>query len=185
MVLVQFFRSGSQYNEGLDWYYNMADLMIPNTTTYLACEIVDKTGFTYGVSMLGSVLGAIPFLQSLLNMLIGLEGDVTNSSHIFTKFLGSQDGTGTSFVSDSYLAFGIMGVLVVSYYSGVIISYLKERSRDSYYHLVMYIVYCGFAIYAVRSSFLFPIRFITYSVLFAYINIKLFKYDRINHHTRI
>lgn len=174
MVGFRFIRSGSGYNAELDWYYNIADIMIPNITTYLACEIVDKTGITYGLSMLGgSILGAIPFSQSVLKALTGIGGESTNSSSIFTLYLGSQDGTGTNFVSDPYLGFGAIGVFIIVFLSGYAVNLARKRSSQSYYAMLVYLIFCGFAVYAVRSSLLFSIRFVFYAVLTAWFNLKL------------
>lgn len=176
MIGFGFIRTGTEYNSGIDWYYNIADLMIPNITTYLACEIVDKTGITLGLSMLGgSVLGAIPFSQTILNELTGIGGDVTNSSSVFTNYLGSKSGTGTNFISDPYLGFGAIGVFLIVYLSGYAVSWARRRSNYSYYSLLIYLIFCGFAVYAVRSSLLFSIRFIFYAAITAYINLKLTK----------
>ena len=176
MVGLQFYRSGTDYNSDMDWYYNVTDLMIPNTTTYLACEIVDNTGITFGLSMLGgSILGAIPFSQTILKTLTGIGGDLTNSSSVFTAYLGSKSGTGTNFVSDPYLGFGAIGVFVFVYLSGYVVNWARRRSSTSYYALLVYLIFCGFAVYAVRSSLLYSIRFIFYAVITAYINLKLTK----------
>ena len=175
MVFIMLFRSRAEFNQELGWYYYLVDLMIPNTTTYLGCEVVDERGFSYGSSLLGSILGAIPFSQSLLSILTGIGSETTNSSTIFTVYLGSKTGTGTNFVADSYLAFGSLGVFFISYYGGRFLNLVKNRSQYSYYYLVVYVVYCGFAVYMVRASFLYPIRFIVYSLLFAFINSNLRK----------
>lgn len=181
MIAIMLFRTRAVINENAGWYYYLVDLMIPNTTTYLGCEVVDARGFSFGTSMLGSILGAIPFSQSLLSMVTGIGDETTNSSAIFTLYLGSTAGTGTNFIADSYLAFGSLGVFVISFLGGWFLRLIKRRSKYSYYYLVMYVVYCGFAVYMVRSSFLYPIRFILYSLLFAFLNLKL-KYGRINRH---
>lgn len=184
MIAIMLFRSRSEINQDTGWYYYLVDLMIPNTATYLGCEVADARGFSFGASMLGSVLGAIPFSQSLLSMATGIGGETTNSSEIFTTYLGSQAGTGTNFVADSYLAFGSLGVFVVSFLGGWFLRLIKRRSGDSYYYLVMYVVCCGFAVYMVRSSFLYPIRFMLYSLIFANLNLKS-QNDRFNHSSSI
>lgn len=115
MICSMLFRSGDGINEDLDWYYYFVDLMNPNTTTYLSCEIVNNFGITYGKSMLGSILGIIPFGQSFIEIIFGMTPEITNSANIFTNYLGVKvAGTGTNFISDSYLSFGIIGVLIFS-----------------------------------------------------------------------
>ena len=175
MIFMMFYRTGGDFTHGLDWYYYLADLMNPNTTTYLSCEIVSKEGFTYGVSQLGPILGAIPFAQSIISIVTGLDPVVTNSSHLFTKFLQAPAGTGTNYISDFYLAFGTLGVFVGSFYFAKILSVVRINSYKSYHYYLMYIIILGFAVYGVRSSLLYVIRFIIYGLFFAYINIKLQK----------
>lgn len=171
MIASMLFRSGEGINENLDWYYYLVDLMNPNTTTYLSCEIVDKRGITCGESMLGSLLGIVPFGQSIVHIFFGLTPDDINSATIFTKYLGvTVAGTGTNFISDSYLAFGAVGVIIFSYIPGKLINYLKVNQNNSYKIFLFYMIICGFSIYAVRASFLFILRFIFYGWLFAYIN---------------
>lgn len=173
MVFMMFFRTGGGFIQNLDWYYYLVDLMNPNTTTYLACEITDKQGYTLGVSQLGPILGVIPFSQSILSSLVGLEPNLTNSSHIFTKFLQAPAGTGTNYISDFYLSFGVVGVLLGTYFFSKILNSVRLKSKDSYYQFVVYIIMMGFAVYGVRSSLLYVIRFILYGVLVSYINLKL------------
>lgn len=179
MIGTMIFRAGYGIDKDLSWYFYLADLMNPNTTTYLSCEIVDKSGFTYGESMLGSILGIIPFGQSILQGMSGLTAATTNSSNIFTQFLGVEvAGTGTNFISDSYLAFGYIGIIIFSYYPGKIIEFLRNNEDKSYYLFLIYMIICGFSVYAVRASFIYILRFIVYGLLFAYLNINLKKWLR-------
>lgn len=173
MIAIQFFRAGKVVNDNLSWFHYFADLLIPNTTTYLACEIVEKQGFTYGLSMLSSILGIFPLGQSLFSTLTGIGVDSTNSASIFSIYLGGPSGTGTSYISDSYLAFGAVGVFFLSYYAGLLINQYRMKAQISYYAFVAFMIEMGFAVYAVRASFVFSIRFIFYGLIFSYINICL------------
>lgn len=178
MVLLLFLRAGYSFDVAYDWYFFFIDLLIPNTTTYLAFEIVDKSGVTFGLSELGAILGVIPFGQSLFHLVTGIGREFTNPSDLFTLYLGSESGTGNSFISSSYLAFGLLGVIVLPYLFGRIVRILRNKASFSYYHFLSYYVLCGFAVYGVRTSLFYPLRFVFYCLLFALINSSLNKKPR-------
>lgn len=180
MVLMMLFRADYDLDVAYNWYFYFIDLLIPNTTTYLAFEIVDKSGITFGLSELGAILGIIPFGQSLFLSLTGLGTEYINPSSIFTAYLRSEAGTGNSFISSSYLAFGLVGVIVLPYVFGRIVRILRNKASFSYYHFLIYYVLCGFAVYGVRTSLFYPLRFVFYCILFATINTFLNKKPRNN-----
>lgn len=173
MSFFQFYRAGYQFSFNLDWYYYISDLLIPNTNTYLAAELVNERGLTYGLSMLSGLLLLIPFGQNMFISLTGIGLSRINSSSLFTNYLGITIGMGTNFYADIYLAFGLIGIVLIPYYFGKLLKITKAKLFKSYYSTIVYFVVCGFSVYLVRSAVLFMFRFIVYAIVIAYLNFFL------------
>ncbi len=164
MWIFQSLRAGSEINTDREYYYLLSDLFIPGTNTFLAVDIVNSEGCTYGVSSLAPILSVIPFLQSIVASW-GLTSEQTNSAEIFTNYIGSSSGMGTNFTADIYLAFGLLGTLIIPYFFGRWIAVLRSRVGLSYYSALLYIIISGFSVYMVRSSAFFLLKFIVFSLI--------------------
>lgn len=171
MSFIQFFRAGYDYNLDMEWYYFISDMLIPNTNTYLACEIVDKSGYTFGQTMLIGLLSVFPFAQSVFNAITGLGLQDLSSAHMFTAYLGTNSGMGTNYVADAFLAFGIIGVSLFPFFLGKILSNIKKYQFYSFNKTLFYYIICSFAVFLVRCSILFPLRFIFYAYIISSLNI--------------
>lgn len=167
MWILQSFRAGYDVEKDIPWFYILSDLFIPNTNTYVAVEIVEEKGVTWGLSSSASVLSIIPFLQGFVENFLGLSDEDINSAYLLTEYLGSSAGMGTNFIADLYLSFGIFGVIVFSYVFGWILSYLKSSIYNSYYKALIYIIISGFSMYIVRSSLFFLLKFVVFSFVIA------------------
>ena len=176
MWILQSFRAGYNVETELPFFYILSDLFIPNTNTYLAVDIVESEGITWGLSSSASILSIIPFLQGFVEKLFGLTDEDINSAYLLTEYLGSSAGMGTNFVADLYLSFGMFGVVIFPYLFGAVLSYLKASIYDSYFKALIYIIISGFSMYIVRSSLFFLLKF----VLFSFVVSKIFSRFKYN-----
>lgn len=144
------------------------DLIINNRNTYVALEYVEKEGMTWGESMLVSILSPIPFLQSVIINLLGLNPTDCASSLIITKLtLGSEKnldvGFGTNIIADLYISFGTFGVVLGMFFLGYFVNRLRVK-RDNIYYLVAYGVMMSYAVYLVRAEYFFFLRLLLWCV---------------------
>ena len=172
-VLVMFYvlllRSNTDASTAnFDFFDIFMDLIINNRNTYVALDYVDKQGITWGESMLASMLSPIPFLQSVIINMFGLNSTDCASSLVITKLtLGSEKnldvGFGTNIIADLYIAYGLCGVVLGMLFLGYFVNKLRKR-RENIYYLVAYGVMMSYAVYLVRAEFLFFLRLLLWSL---------------------
>ena len=173
MIFIQSYREGHDVEAGKTWFMYISDMLIPNTTVYLACDIVETTGITWGKAMLQTFLTVVPMAQSLFISISGWDVWEIGSAYIFTRYLGLEGtvGIGSSYVAELYLCFGLVGVILFPLWLGKFIRHSKSKLFCSYNLSLLYFVLCGFSVYIVRASILSPLRFMVWSLFFAwYIN---------------
>lgn len=186
MYFIQGFRSGYRHGDDMPLYYVVSDFLIPNTNTYLSCELVDKYGITYGRTMVSTILSTFPFAQGLVELLTGLGQNELQSGAIFTNYLGTKDGMGTNYIADSYLAFGLVGLLIFPYMFGKLLQ-MSKYNQHRYYMCLLYYVLSGFAVYLVRCGMFFVFKYIFLAFLLSYINrsISKVKYEDNNYNSSL
>lgn len=140
MALLKFFRGFNDVDvaelQG-DGAFTMigifSEFYIPSSTLYEFVLYVDAYGPTYGTNTLLHILAFVPFLQSVVVRLFGI--DVTDpayhtSSDFISNYILGEDrswGLGTHVIGDLYYTFGFPGVIVLMFLMGAILSYLTER----------------------------------------------------------
>ncbi len=146
------------------------DLIINNRNTFLALEIVERDGITFGVSMLGYLLRAIPLLSGFIHNLFNLSLKETASSYIFTyETFGDEMtyGVGSNIIADLFLAFGIVGVIIGMVALGAFISYIENgAARRHIYSTLTYIIMMSQSVFIVRADYFWPISIITLCLVF-------------------
>lgn len=160
MFAIMIYRSGGSFSFGSLSEIAM-DLIINNHNTYESMTIVDKSGLSYGRSMLSYLLGVIPFLQGLFFGFTGIDPDTANSAMIITQStLGTTEGTGTgtTIIADIYLAFGTIGVILMMGFLGRFIRKLLYYAHRNIYYLLIYGVLMGMSVYMARAEFFYPAK---------------------------
>lgn len=173
MSFLQSYRSGYDLSLVLDWYYKLSDILIPNTNTYLALDIVDKNGVSYGLTSLSSILLLMPFMQSYVQVVFEVGRNTLNSADVFTLYLDAPMGMGTNFIAELYLGFGLLGIIFFPFIFGYILVRLKGLQYVSYFQSITLFVLCGFSVYLVRSGLFYMLRFVVYALFFASLNISI------------
>ena len=156
------------------------DLTIPMRNTYAALDYVSAYDHTYGESMLINIFGTIPFMASFLvetfpQMPLGSAELLTDYTH---SRVGTPDnfqiGLGTTIVADIYLAFGLVGILLLMYFMGYMVNRWLVKSRQlNYYSIIILCAVLGNAIFLVRAGYFHAFRFMVWAVVLASINILL------------
>lgn len=141
------------------------DLTINNRSLYVLMEEADKEGITYGSTMMMNVLSAVPFAQSLYLNITGLPLSTISSANLVTDLhFGTgknyeRFGLGTNLVGDVYLAFGLLGVIILFWVFGYALRklYLKISIGNTLALLVYALIFMS-SIYYTRSGYLTPVR---------------------------
>ncbi len=162
-------QSGNIINDKQADIFSFAnELIINNRSLYSLIGYAQENTYTFGVTLLGGILNIVPFLHSTFCNLTGIHPDFLGSA-TFNTFLESghyrHQGLGTNAVSDIYLAFGIIGVVVGFYALGYIINWLQYNKFKSINYCLAYYIMVSGAVYSCRSSFLGNIRPIIWSII--------------------
>ena len=151
------------------------DLTINNRSEYVLMDIADRKGYTYGENFLGSLLSPIPFAQSTYLNITGKSVENISSGSLVTyDFFSKGDrdliGLGTNIVGDVYLAFGLIGVIVLFYLLGTTISKISYRANmGSPIMQFVYAILLMNTVIWIRSDFFKPFQMVVWGVALYYI----------------
>lgn len=139
-----------------DWLSFAQELIINNRSLYALVEYTKDNGVNYGMTLLGSLLGIVPFLAGWFIDFTGIHSDFLNSAGFNTYLVSGHfrhQGLGTNCVADIYIAFGLVGVIVFFYLAGRVIQWLRRRSASNIYCYTAYYVIFSGAVYIPRATF--------------------------------
>lgn len=156
-------------------YFSFAnELIICNRNLYYLIQSTQEVGYTFGLTLLGSFLSMVPFLRSLFIAVTGIPEYMLNSALYNTVLsigLYHNKGLGTHAIADVYLCWGIVGVILIFYLYGYVITELKNRQDDIYFKVAYYIILSN-AVYACRAS-IFNLNQIVWTLLVIYFMLKM------------
>ncbi|TDX83017.1 O-antigen polymerase [Epilithonimonas xixisoli] len=155
------------------------DLIINNRSSYLALEIVDEKGLTFGENMISPLAAPIPFLQSFF-VNYGFDENHISSSRFFTEYtLGEFDGfgLGTNIIADIYLSFDLIGVLVLMFLLGFMVAKSKFYSKSSIYYLTIYAILMSYAVFLVRAEYFYFLRYMIWALVIIFFTKSKFKFS--------
>lgn len=156
--------------DGISFLDMFQDLIVNNRNTFLAFEMVERDGVTYGMSMLGYLLRAIPFLSGIVHNLFDLRLIDTASSYAFTyETFGYKMtyGVGSNIIADLFLAFGISGVIIGMLVLGSFITVLERRTAmNKIYSTLVYAVMTSQSVFMVRADYFWPISMIVLCLIY-------------------
>lgn len=164
MTVVGVVREGYEFM-GLTSIWEIGnDLTINNRSLYVLMEYADAHGYTFGTSMLMQVLSLIPFLQSIFLIVSGMSPDDITSAGIVTRLYFEDSpldriGLGTNIIGDIYVAFGMVGVIVMMFLLGKLMKSLYYQSlQGNAIAVLIYALIFMDVIYLPRSSVLGSLR---------------------------
>lgn len=152
----------------------LRDLTIPSRATFAAMEYVDSHGYTYGETMCGGLVGIIPLFASTFNFNM----DKLGSAEVLTietydnlrANTSRMTGLGTTVITDIYLSFGVLGVIVLMFFLGYFVCVNQSKSLNlDYYSLIIYTALLSNSVFLARASFTHPVRYILWALVVAYI----------------
>lgn len=175
MWLVGRLRGGREITEETIQLANLIkDIVLPARNNYLVFEVVEKTGYTWGYTMSGGIIGTIPSLERILNI-FGLDSRKIGSATFFTDYTypggDAPFGLGTMLQADAYLSFGIVGVFIVFGGIGYIVSHIHNSlKKDNFYSYIIYSALMAHAIFWIRAEAFYPLKIIIWSLIIAYLS---------------
>lgn len=157
---------------------------IPGITircTSLAIEGIENNLYphTYGFFLVQSIIKGIPFLGNLLiNTLVDENSILANGSANLLSIqhhgVGYTSGIGTSYLADTYIEFGLIGVILVSFLYGIMIGRFENKCRTmsfrNFPELLIVFLFVGYSFYTGRSTlWSFLVNFLHTWILFSVI----------------
>jgi len=153
------------------------DLTINNRSLYVLMEYADKNGYTFGRTMILSVLCIVPYAMSSFLAITGLKVGDVNSANLVTDLyynsvsnVDNHIGLGTNIIGDIYVSFGLLGVIICMYFMGMYLRILYSKICNG--NIVAILIYATIfldVIYWPRSVFLTPLRTVAWTYLFFYL----------------
>jgi hypothetical protein len=161
----------SQYQQGSS---GENSFNVTTITLRATVEVIpDGHDFMYGVLKIIQASSAIPFSGKLY--LPYLEPEYANSAEMLTEILLGRRatwGTGTNVISDSYVDFGVLGVVAIMFALGLSAKAIRNYvARDPYdpHRVVMYLLALALFAELPRYAIEVPIRFLAWAFILSMI----------------
>lgn len=147
------------------WAY-LEDFIVCTRNQYVIYDYVQQRGTTLGVSSLGYILAIVPFAQSFVCALFGLSDADLRSESLTTKWESTETGLGTHIVGDVYLAFGMVGVVLLFYSLGYIVAKARrEMFLGNWKGTIIYLVLVSGSMFMCRGSIFYCLKNIVWSLI--------------------
>lgn len=146
-------------------------------------KVIDDNSFYYGKFKLISLASTIPYSSRLF---VDPNDVFTGSSNALNKeMIGLQAGwgVGTNIITDCYMDFGLIGVIVIMFFIGKFGGYVKFKAQkhiNSPKWIFLYITTLGYYSELARYGFDFPLRSIVWTYLLFFITDKVLGLNRKN-----
>lgn len=133
-------------------------------------EYTDNYGFTYGKSMSAGLLGIIPGLSGIVMK----DARDFGSAELLTDYTfgkiqvadDSRIGLGTTVISDVYLSFSLVGVVLLMVFLGYMVNYFESKAKEGFlYASVIYSDLLANSVFLARASFTHPIRYVVWNTV--------------------
>ena len=165
MAFIRFDRTGGSM-AGISLLNLGDDLIGCNRCLHYVMDYVSKNGFSYGLTLIITIISIIPHGASVFMELTGYSSAQLNSAAMITSVYGSanQGGLGTTIIADLYLAFGFIGVLVFMYLLGLVVRKLYAGvCKEKLSYIFLYALFIMDAVYINRSMYFVSATFIAWS----------------------
>jgi oligosaccharide repeat unit polymerase len=181
--LIGIFRAGLSvpwedlYGEGL--YSATLNLANSARALFLGLEIVDRQGgLFWGQLWLANILSVLPFAQSTFIDLTGLSQWDIDSAYLIAFYRygpNPHTGDGSTLIGDVYMNFGTVGVVIFPFLFGCICRQMQRfaSGSDGFMPFVVAGVFASLIFYISRGTFLFQLRPIVWSIVLAYVLLRV------------
>jgi oligosaccharide repeat unit polymerase len=174
MWMIQFSRVGASVESVQNGAEIIRDLTIPTRSTYSCMEYIQQYGYTFGMNMIGGIIGVVPSLERYLVLLFGLDPRSIGSAEVLTDFTLGPDpfvGLGTNIIADIFLSFGFFGVLFLMFFLGYFVNVNHYKAKlANYYSIIIYASMMSYSVFLVRSTYTHPFRLIVWSLILGVLN---------------
>ena len=168
-------RSSSTLDKGdLGAVTSAVDLIVCSRAYYEIYDYVSQNGITYGISSTANILAVMPFAQSAFSKIFSIP-ERNMRSDTFATYLVLEDsdsglGLGTHITGDTYLAFGLLGTLLLFSLLGFYIVKLRfyTYSVGKWKSTIVYFTMISCAIFMTRSSFFLGVKDIVWIICIAF-----------------
>lgn len=158
-------KTSSEVGGGID----QGSFSLTNLGVRLAINKIPRNhDFTYGKFKLIGLAGIIPYARSFI---IASNDKITTSSVLLTTMAGTNFGIGTSIISDSYIEFGLFGVIFILFSMGLWGGFVRDRVKefpDSVEPVTIYLVTLAFYSEVPRYTFDFALKGIIWTLIILY-----------------
>jgi len=150
---------------------------------FIAVHDIDEniTEYKYGLYNLCEILSAVPGMNRITTSLFNLDLYRTATSEYVTiSFFGKNYlfGLGTTVLTDFYLDFGLLGVIIGMFLVGFVYRRVDESlvygSIPSFFAMVFFLKFASMSVYIPRASFSFVLCRVLYIMVFYYVFNYLF-----------
>lgn len=159
----------SQYRQGSS---GENSFNVTTMTLRATVEVIPSSqDFTYGVLKFIQLSSAIPFSGKLY--LPYLEPEYTSSADMLTEMLlggRAEWGTGTNVISDSYIDFGVLGVVLIMFVLGLSAKAMRNYAAGDPHdaqRVVLYLLALALFAELPRYAIEVPIRVLAWAFLFS------------------
>lgn len=150
--------------------FTAADAAIPVMINY-----TEKNGYAMGRNMVYQIFSIVPFLQSFMKSMFGIESFEASSIVNSKEILGDNywSGQGTNVIADLYYSFGVYGIILGMAFAGYIYSILFNKIIShvdiNKYQMIAYLVLFGNIIYFCRVEYTYILRSLSFTLLLTYL----------------
>lgn len=143
----------------------LTDFVVNAKTLYESVDYVNVNGYLYGITYIPYLFIFLPMGGSFFTtFLTGLPIDEINSGVILSYFSGSTYGLGTNLIGDLYVNLSIVGVCVVMFLLGTLITRLEfPHTKYQFYLYLSFFANCAFI---VRSDMFCWLNLFVFFVIF-------------------
>lgn len=150
--------------------YVFADLFLINRELNLEYDYAKKRGMFHPEKVLFLPLYPIPIVPSVFSQLFFEKtvADMDTGSELNKYLRHVETHFGNHPAGDLFMSFGLIGVIVFSYFFGLVVSYYEKRMYSNVYTACAFIVLMSWSLYLSRASVLSIIRPLGYVYIFGY-----------------
>jgi hypothetical protein len=145
--------------------------------------IQDQENFYYGKFKLISLASIVPYSSRLF---VSKSDRITGSSNVLKKEMIGEFaswGTGTNIITDCYMDFGVLGVVIIMFFMGKFGGYVKYKTQNNLNSpkwMFLYLITLGYYSELARYGFDFPLRSIVWTFLIFYFVDRVLKLEKLN-----
>jgi oligosaccharide repeat unit polymerase len=144
------------------------DLIVNNRNLYVLTDYGDKNQLTFFNGMLVDIFSPFPGMTNILTRTLNVPVELITGGTLPTYLQFGPDsafGLGTNMIGESYVSFGVLGIILFCYMIGHIIKVTYYASRYNVYAYVVYYLFVSHAAFYPRAPILFNPRLIVWSLL--------------------